>query len=162
MRGRSYLLFLAALLVPALCSAQTVCPWINRATATDSPDGIVREAHAALADGGSRCLFSYSDGDVAYNVQITVRNTIDSDQDMTRPEAQCTSAQTSLTGIGNEALLCAKDMHYSRGEQVIGRVRDKIFVVVVSTREGRESPAARRQLSDKALLIAEQVAGNLF
>jgi hypothetical protein len=161
MKVKGYILLLGMALVPALCHAEGVCTWINRATATDSPDVEIRDAQTAVADGGSRCIFSYSEGGSAYNVQITVR-IIDSDQESMRPEAPCTSAKTPLTGIGNEAVLCSADVRHNRGEQVIGRVRDKMFLVVVSSREGRDSPVTRKALSDRATLIAEQVAGNLL
>jgi hypothetical protein len=74
----------------------------------------------------------------------------------------CTSAPVALKGIGNEAVSCAADVGYSRGEQVIGRVRDRLFIVTVSSTMAQDPSAARQLLQEKASTIAEQIAGALF
>jgi hypothetical protein len=51
---------------------------------------------------------------------------------------------------------------YSRGEQVIGRVRDRLFIVTVSSTMAQDPSAARQLLQEKASTIAEQIAGALF
>jgi hypothetical protein len=51
---------------------------------------------------------------------------------------------------------------YSRGEQVIGRVRDRLFIVTVSSTIAQDPSATRQLLQEKARTIAEQIAGALF
>jgi hypothetical protein len=48
------------------------------------------------------------------------------------------------------------------GEQVIGRVRDQIFTVTITTSARRDPSMPREALEEKTRNIAEQVAGALF
>ncbi len=67
---------------------------------------------------------------------------------------------TALHGIGNEAVVCAGGGHGGNmSEQVIGRVRDRVFVVRVATNDKTVAPASLRE---EARSAAAQVAGNLF
>jgi hypothetical protein len=77
-------------------------------------------------------------------------------------ESLCTSAPVALKAIGNEAVSCSADVGYSRGEQVIGRVRDRLFIVTVSSTIAQDPSATRQLLQEKARTIAEQIAGALF
>ncbi len=77
-------------------------------------------------------------------------------------ESKCTASGLALKGVGNEAILCASDTDKSSGESVVGRVRDNIFTVTITTGRGDESQAVRDALADKAEEIAKQVAGILF
>ncbi|GGG99125.1 hypothetical protein GCM10011586_13290 [Silvibacterium dinghuense] len=144
------------------CHAQTACPWVNQATVTDSPDGAVREAHTSVAADGNRCTFDYRDGEAAYSVEIAVQGVPDHGSNSTQPEVQCASPKTPLIGIGNEAAVCSIGAHRMHGAQVMGRVRDKSFFVIVRSHGDPDTPAVRQQLSEKTILIAEQVVGNLF
>jgi hypothetical protein len=45
---------------------------------------------------------------------------------------------------------------------VISRVRGDVFIVYVSAGEGKDASMTRESLEDRAKIIAEQVAGNLF
>jgi hypothetical protein len=71
----------------------------------------------------------------------------------------CSAPKSALKGVGNEAVLCASDTKAAHGELVVGRVRDRIFTVAISTATGDYSEAA---LAEKAEAIARQVAGALF
>jgi hypothetical protein len=77
-------------------------------------------------------------------------------------QSRCTSPAISLRAIGNEAVLCGADAGSSHGEQVIGRVRNNIFIVDVSDSMAKDSSMTRELLQEKARGTAEQVAGNLF
>jgi hypothetical protein len=60
-----------------------------------------------------------------------------------------------LKAIGNEALACSDD----HAELVVGRVRDRAFLVRLGTNDHSTQPSALRE---KARRVAEQVAGILF
>jgi hypothetical protein len=45
---------------------------------------------------------------------------------------------------------------------VIGRVRDRLFIVTVSSTIARDPSMTRQLLKEKARMIAEQIAGALF
>ena len=70
--------------------------------------------------------------------------------------ARCHPPVERLKAIGNEALACGDESGGRHAEQVVGRVRDRAFLVRIST---AGQPAALRE---KARKIAEQVAGILF
>jgi hypothetical protein len=69
--------------------------------------------------------------------------------------ARCHSTAVPLKAIGNEALACSDDST----DQIVGRVRDRAFVVRISIGNRSAKPGA---LSEKARKVAEQVAGILF
>jgi hypothetical protein len=77
-------------------------------------------------------------------------------------ESRCTAPAAALKAIGNEAVSCSADVGYSRGEQVIGRVRDRLFIVTVSSTIAQDPLMTRQLLQAKARMIAEQIAGALF
>lgn len=156
-----YWMLLGTSLSPALCRAQAVCPWINAVTATDAPSGSSVPADQ-ITVSKNECRFDYQEDGVAYELRVIVQETENGSKDMERKEGECTSKATALRGLGNEAVLCGADRHSSPGEQVIGRVRDKVFVVDVSVKAGRGSNAKAKSLGDMATMIADQVAGNLF
>ncbi len=74
----------------------------------------------------------------------------------------CSAPESALKGVGNEAVQCASDTKAAHGELVVGRVRDRIFTVAISTATGENSETARATLSERAEAIARQVAGALF
>ena len=76
---------------------------------------------------------------------------------------QCRGAAAPLRAIGNEAVMCAADTKgHTHGEHVIGRVRDQIFTVTVTTSARQDPSMPREALEEKTRNIAEQVAGALF
>lgn len=154
-------MLLGTLLSPVLCPAQTACPWINAVTATNAPSGSSIPTDQ-IAVAGNECRFHYQDGGVAYELRVTVQDAENGNEVMEMKEAECTSKKIALPGIGNEAVLCGADMRSSLGEQVIGRVRDRIFTVIVSAKTDRYSLAIKKLFCDKAESGAKQVAGNLF
>ncbi len=159
MTAKICFLTLLILLSASLCKAQDVCTWVTTATVIDAPDPAVSDVQTVVADAGNTCTFHYRKADSLYNVQITIHTASGDNGDMAASEKQCGSDKTSLTGIGNEAVLCSTG---ARGERVVGRVRDQIFVVNVSVKAARDSNETAKSLGDKATLLAEQVAGNLF
>jgi hypothetical protein len=159
MTARAAILALGMLLSASLCKAQDVCTWVTTATVIDAPDPAVSDVQTAVTNGGNICTFHYRKADSLYNVQITIHTSSDNSGDMAASEKQCGSDKSALTGIGNEAVLCSTG---AREERVVGRVRDQIFVVNVSVKAARDSTEMAKSLGDKAMLLAAQVAGNLF
>jgi hypothetical protein len=75
---------------------------------------------------------------------------------------QCPPDAKPLKGIGNEAIECAMQQPGQSGARVIGRVRDRAFLVEILANAGTATPSAQDAIPRKAERIAEQVAGNLF
>ena len=74
---------------------------------------------------------------------------------------QCGGTMSALKGIGNEAFQCLLKQDFSDGrEHVIGRVRDRVFVLIVS--HAAATGVSKDGLRDDTRNIAEQVAGSLF
>jgi hypothetical protein len=74
--------------------------------------------------------------------------------------ARCGARGTPLKAIGNEALVCDLNKKSSRlSEQVVGRVRDRLFVIDLSV---QDPSITQSVLREKAETTAEIVAGNLF
>jgi hypothetical protein len=74
--------------------------------------------------------------------------------------ARCGARGTPLKAIGNEALVCDLNKKSSRlSEQVVGRVRDRLFVIDLSV---QDPSITQSVLREKAQTTAEIVAGNLF
>jgi hypothetical protein len=68
-----------------------------------------------------------------------------------------------LRAIGNEALICAADEDKKRmGERVVGRVRDQVFTITISTSLKNDPVLTSDELRSRIYTAAEQVSGNLF
>jgi hypothetical protein len=159
MKRKVGILIAGILLSAVLGNAEETCPWINTATVIDAPDSSVNEVQSTVANGGDSCLFHYRKADRLYSMQVKIRTAAGNDHGIAADEAQCRSGKTALAGIGNEAVLCSTGAH---GERVVGRVRDKIFIIDVDVRVEHGSTEMTKSLGDIATLMAEQVAGSLF
>lgn len=159
MTAKTCILILGVLLSAALCKAEDVCPWINATTVVDVPDPAVSDVQSAVTNGGDTCTFRYRKSDFFYSVRIAIHTAAGDSQDVAANATQCASGGTPLAGIGNEAVLCNAG---PRGARVVGRVRDRIFVVNVSVKTAHGSTEMAKLLGDMATMMAEQVAGNLF
>jgi hypothetical protein len=74
--------------------------------------------------------------------------------------AQCNGTSLPLTAIGNEAFQCVSRNSTDGEEKVIGRVRDRAFVLTINASLTKQS--AKTGLSPETRNVAEQVAGALF
>ncbi len=155
------ILLLVTLLFPLSVKAESQCPWINKATVADSQDTSVKLETQATGDEGS-CLFRYQEGKDVYQLHITVRNVTNSASLLMLYESQCASGVTRLSGVGNEAVLCRAKPRLLYAVQVVGRVRNQVFVVYVSEEPAKDESEMRMSLQEKATIAAKQVAGNLF
>ncbi len=133
--------------------AAETCPWLNAATA----GGVLGSAVIATIthENSNR-------DDVACNfagvssLRIGVQTMDPPRAEFTARSAQCGSDPAPLKAIGNEAVVCTTD---KRSAQVVGRVRNRIFTILISTTDASLTQAALRE---KARDVAEHVAGNLF
>jgi hypothetical protein len=147
------LVFLAG---PIFCAES--CDWINSATASGILGGPAESVvtHPAKNKADGTCVFTRRNGPVTSVIRIDVITGAAFEGYL----AQCGSQRTRIRDLGNEAVACAGHRHgRSESEQVIGRVRDRTFVVRVES--SAKSPVSS-SLREQARSVAAQVAGNLF
>ena len=163
MRKLKWIMFFELLFLTASCGAQAHCAWLNDATASGFLNGPVTLDLETAPDDQSICVFTNLKTAKDYStLRIMVQPLKDVNYAIASHKSLCTSAPVALKAIGNEAVSCSADVGYSRGEQVIGRVRDRLFIVTVSSTVAQDPSATRQQLQEKARTIAEQIAGALF
>jgi hypothetical protein len=119
---------------------------------------------ATLSQGSAAaCRFDYHDATASRELRITVDQGKDPSPGLAAYTTQCSGAAAPLRAIGNEAVACAVDTKgHTHGAEVIGRVRDQIFTVTVTTNMRNDPSMPREALEEKTRNIAEQVAGALF
>lgn len=163
MRSSPALLLSLFLLTPAVCHAQTKCPWINQATASGILGGEVTATANVDNQGRGVCKFSRQEGAAVRELRISVDIMTDIAKQFRAYLAQCPPKSAPLRAIGNEAVICSvegKENQYA--EKVVGRVRNQAFVVSVSSTLRDDQVMTQEMRRDKANLIAEMVAGTLF
>lgn len=179
----SIVALVGTLALPAKCSAQARCPWLNAATAAGLLGGEVQMSVTAPADPGSikgvgaasysdqirmdrfdvSCDFTRKTASNPFTLSIVVKTMADYKKDFATYLALCTGTTVPLKGIGNEAVQCvSKDLSAAGEEKVVARVRDRAFVLTVRREAKPGGGADNDQLSDGARNTAEQVAGSLF
>ena len=139
---------LFAVSLPATCES---CPWLNAATAAGVLGGPVNATVSRTNKNAddANCDFIRQEGPLVHNLRIEVGTMI-----------QCPRNATPLRAIGNEAVACSYDGKNGQlAEQVVGRVRDRAFLIRTSTNDRSVQPSVLRE---KARKVAEQVAGTLF
>jgi hypothetical protein len=182
------ILLLAFFIFPVLGRAEDRCLWLNAATAGGILNGMVDvkvakttaapphvetanakssagpmsanptgNAYAEMGVDDAECIFTRTPSGTG-ELRIQVHTMGDSEKTYQSYAKRCGARGTPLKAIGNEALLCDPR---SKGapEQVIGRVRDRVFVVELSVTDPSIKPPALREQATSA---AQIVAGNLF
>jgi hypothetical protein len=143
------------LLLPSIAGAAEICPWLNAATAGGVLGGTVAVTVTRAKTGDdATCTFVRHDGSLALDLRIEVETMRSPSKDFPSYAARCHSSAVPLKAIGNEAFACSDD----GAEQVVGRVRDRAFLVRIRTTDHSPPPALR----EKARKVAEQLAGILF
>jgi hypothetical protein len=151
------------ILIPVICHAKTTCPWINDATAFGVLGGTANSPMGLSEVGPTSCSFTYKDAAISHELRITIEQPKDAVQTYNAYKTQCGPGMNPLPAIGNEAVICAANMKgHALGEQVIGRVRDSVFTISVSTDVENDPSMSKEALEQKVKLVAEQVSGNLF
>jgi len=123
---------------------------------------------SANPSGTSYASNSVADADCAFDRQppiggelrIQVRTLSEPAKAFVSHTARCGTRGVPLKAIGNEAMAC--DLNKKTGhlaEQVVGRVRDQLFVIDLRM---HDPSITQSVLREKAQTVAEIVAGNLF
>jgi hypothetical protein len=163
MRTSFTFLLVLVTLMPAVCHAQTKCPWINEATARGILGGPVAVAVKISEPGSGVCEFSGQQGVVLRELTVSVNVMTDIPKQFPSYLSQCPPKSTPLRAIGNEAVICSVQTHGNLyAEKVVGRVRNQAFVVSVSTGLQDDPSLTPEMRREKANLVAEMVAGILF
>jgi hypothetical protein len=157
---------LIALCVPSNSAAKESCPWINEATASGALEGAVTETvtHPEMSKDTdvATCIFLHQSGSTSIELRIEVEALGGAPGAYAAYAARCGANSVPLRAIGNEATICSYEDKKKKkwvSEQVVGRVRDHVFTVRVSSNAGS---ADRDVLREKARKMAEQLAGFLF
>jgi hypothetical protein len=147
------------------CRAQSMCPWLNVATASGVLGGSATMEVNNTGVSTGVCIFRFQDEAQINTLRISVikaERPENAGKEMMPYESKCTASGLLLKGVGNEAILCASDTAKWSGELVVGRVRDNIFTVVINAGSGDNPATTKDDLENKAEEIAKQVAGILF
>jgi hypothetical protein len=176
----SVLAIAAMLSAPARCRAQTRCTWLNAATAAgvlggavqmtvamtpDSEKDADQDAYSAPEQRFGRpdavCEFTRNVDSKVYSLRIDVKSMTDPAKQFPAFLTLCKGTIVALKGIGNEAVQCVlKSDAGMSSEQVIGRVRERAFVLTIVR---AAAPASNGDgLRNDTRNMAEQVAGSLF
>ncbi len=116
------------------------------------------------ARGDGVCKFSRQQATAVFQLRISITKMNDVAKQFSAFLAQCPPKSPPLRAIGNEAVTCTVEGKDGQpAENVIGRVRETAFVISVSSSIQEDDLQMTKQMRhNKAILIAEQVAGILF
>jgi phosphoribosyl-ATP pyrophosphohydrolase len=155
------LLFFSLSTAALSARAQERCPWINAATAAGAMDAsvTVTVTHPNGKPTDGLCEFTHKQGSDSRQLRVQVEVMAEPAQSFSSYLARCGADATPLTAIGNEAVVCTVAAKNAQAEQVIGRVRDQAFVILLRS---NDKSLAESTLRDRARRVAEIVAGNLF
>jgi hypothetical protein len=168
MRILPFSLFLIPLLLPVLGQAEESCPWLDAPTA-NAALGTTTTGTVTLLDknqldtdkiGDSICEFTKQRNPLFRQLRIEVRTVADPAQEFITYTAHCSSKPSPVKAVGNEALACALEAKSGQvAEQIIGRLRDRIFVV---TLWANESWVSHFVLLAKTYSVTDQVSGAMY
>lgn len=151
-------------IAPPRCLAEIQCPWLNAATAAGVLGGDVQANVSALTPkGDTTCEFKRTEHSAVFALTIAVHTMALPSKDFATYLARCSGTAVSLKAIGNEAVQCVPSNGAGDGgEEIIGRVRDRAFVIDLKRSSTRQPTSSANGLSEEARNVAEQVAGMLF
>jgi hypothetical protein len=149
---------------PPHCSAEVQCPWLNAATAGGVLGGEVQsDTTNVTPQGDATCHFIRRQEMSNFTLTIDVHTMALPSKDFPTYLAQCGGTLLPLKAVGNEAFQCvSKGVSANGEEQVIGRVRDRAFVLTINANLSKQPTPAKTGLSRETRNVAEQVAGALF
>jgi hypothetical protein len=150
--------------LPTGALAANNCAWINEATASGLLGGdAVGEVSAPDPAQPTVCTFTQMSAGVKRTLRVTVEIAADPHARLRAISQSCVAEPVPLKAIGNEALDCGEDDRKAgMGESVVGRVRDQVFTISITSSLKKDPVFARDALKSKIYTAAEQVAGNLF
>ena len=158
------LLAFCSMVAPAAARAANNCGWLNEATASGLLGGdAVGEASPAVPGQPTVCTFTQMTDGGKRTLRITVEIAGDPHARMTAIAQSCGADAAPLKAIGNEALVCAADDRKAGiGERIVGRVRDQVFTITMTSTLKNDPILTRDILKTRIYTAAEQVSGNLF
>jgi len=144
--------------------AANQCPWLNEATASGLIGGDSVGSFTSTPDAhGGACVFTEKAGGIARTLTITVEIATDPHARVSALAQSCAAGATRLSAIGNEAFDCSADVRRGQlGERAVGRVRNQVFTITLSSTLKDDPILTRNALQSRTYTAAEQVAGNLF
>jgi hypothetical protein len=152
-----------ALLLPTMSCAQTKCPWLTEPTARGVLGGPVKATVTLTEKHDGVCEFSRQEGPVVLELRISVEIMTDIPKQFPGYLAQCPANSQPVKAIGNEAVSCSlQDRSDKYVEKIVSRVREQAFVVTLNCGGPNDAGMTAQVRSEKAHLVAEQVAGILF
>ena len=148
--------------MPAACQAEQTCAWLNAATAGGFLEGNVTSTvtPTSKTNDDMTCEFVRQDAESITKLRIEV-DTVEKPQDVFASYvAKCGNDPATIQAVGNEAMICSrKEKHHETTEHLVGRVRDRIFLIDITSNSPHPDEA---MLREKAQKISQQVAGILF
>ncbi len=155
--------FFGFFLASTVVRASDGCPWLNAATASWLLGGEVRlTVSSPNPHGDVTCEFSSGQAPGLSSLQIAVHTMETPSQDFRSLLSQCDWPQRPVKALGTDAAQCVmKQSAHLDEEEIIARVRERAFVVVVR-RAGTSAAVPRDGLRDDTRNVAEQVAASLF
>ena len=135
-------------------SAQATCPWLTQGTASTLLQGPVTLSTNILSTNEGTCTFTLHQDNATNTLEITISTT---------NHPRCIAGSKPLTGIGNEAVLCAANPSRNQTtDTVSSRIRDRYLTVQLTITSKTPSPLAPNKRQSLIEEAAEEVAGNLF
>jgi len=136
------------------------CPRLNAATAEGLLGGTVTMSVTHPGGTGESCEFLRTGSDAVASLHIDVTTPEDAVAAFAKSAAQCGAGTRKLIGVGNEAVACTLANSKFTTEEVVGRVRGRIFVLRW-THASNAPPSAEARL-EAIQGVAEAVAGSMF
>ncbi|WP_263359225.1 hypothetical protein [Acidicapsa ligni] len=158
------LIFGSFIVVSPYCHAEN-CPWLNAATAGGVLGGTVVARLTHTTPENMTCDYTLEREGSKSSLKIAVRTSSTSQKDFQNARSSCGATSTPLRGIGNEAVECTlSEMAGYSTEQIIGRVRDRVFILKWSARKTGDRSHAEDLDGSESIIrnVAEQIAGSLF
>jgi hypothetical protein len=165
LRGLKIALFAVSLIsATSVAQAANNCKWINEATSGGLLGGdAVGEITPEVPGQPIVCTFTQMTDGGKRSLRIEVEIAGDPHARMTAIAQSCGPDATPLKAIGNEALICAADdRKVGMGERIVGRVRDQVFTIIMTSTLKNDPILTRDILKTRIYTAAEQVSGNLF
>ena len=171
MRGNAWLRrafwipVLYGLLTAALpAHAANDCPWMSETTASSLLGGDANGLYVAANERKPAvCTFTQQTPEGSRSLQVTVQIVGDPQARLAQAEETCGTEPAPLHAIGNEAIYCnGAEGAGQRIERAVGRVRDKVFSITLTTSIKDDAVLTRDALKARIYTASEQVAGNLF
>jgi hypothetical protein len=162
--GQLALFALCLLGIPSSAHASNKCPWINEATVSGLLDGqAVGTFEQGSAGQPATCDFVFKKVGESRVFTLSVETTQDAHARVMSMVKGCKEPQEILPGIGNEAYVCTTEHGKEAiAERVVGRVRDQVFTILISSRGKGDLILSTQDLKSRISIASEQVSGNLF